>query len=1332
MASSITQSGGYDYEFVDTNLPDEFQCLICRLVPRDVHQANCCGKMFCKSCLDEWKTKSNKYVCPNCREKLTNKCFKDSNMNRKIRHLYIYCTNKDKKCDWEGSLQDIDNHLSQIVECSNGCGQQLTQCNLNVHLTTQCPKRMFPCSYCQHRDEYQHIISIHLTQCPDYPLPCPNNGCEENIKRRLMTQHRDECPHEIVTCSNGCGFKRKRYQLPTHLLDCPKRIVSCPHCQHRGEHRSITGVHLTQCPGYPLPCPNNGCEENIKRRLMTQHRDECPHEMVMCSNGCGIGLKRHELHIHLLNKCQKRIVSCVYCHKEDEYQIINGGHCDICPDYPLLCPKHGCEEIIKRHLMTQHRAVCLHEMMTCSNGCGFELKRYQLPTHLLDCPKRIVSCPRCQHKGEHRSITGVHLTQCPDYPLPCPNNGCEENIKRRLMTQHRAVCLHEMMTCSNGCGFKLKRYQVPAHLLDCPKRIVSCPHCQHRGEHRSITGIHLTQCPDYPLPCPNNGCEENIKRLLMTQHRAVCLHEMMTCSNRCGFKLKRYQVPAHRTVCLQEMVMCSNGCGFELKRHELKIHQHKTCPKRMFPCSYCQHRDEYQHIISIHLKQCPNIPLHCPNNGCNKKIKRRLMTQHRDECPHEMMMCSNGCGFKCKRYQLPTHLLDCPKRIVSCPHCQHRSEHRSITGVHLTQCPDYPLPCPNNGCEENIKRCLMTQHRDECPHEMVMCSNGCGIGLKRHELHIHLLNKCQKRIVSCVYCHKEDEYQIINGDHNDVCPDYPLPCPNNGCEEKIKRCLVTQHRAVCLHEMMTCSNRCGFKLKRYQVPAHRTVCLQEMVMCSNGCGFELKRHELKIHQHKTCPKRIVSCPHCQHKGEHRSITGVHLTQCPDYPLPCPNNGCEKKIKRCLVTQHRAVCLHEMMTCSNGCGFKLKLYQLPTHLLDCPKRIVSCPHCQHRGEHRSITGVHLTQCPGYPLPCPNNGCEENIKRRLMTQHRDECPHEMVMCSNRCGFKLKRYQVPAHRTVCLQEMVMCSNGCGFELKRHELKIHQHKTCPKRIVSCPHCQHKGEHRSITGVHLTQCTDYPIPCPNNGCEKKIKRCLVTQHRTVCLHEMVMCSNGCGFKLKRYQLPTHLLDCPKRIVSCPHCQHRGEHRSITGIHLTQCTDYPIPCPNNGCEENIKRCLMTEHRTVCLHEMVMCSNRCGFELKRHELYEHLQKKCPKRIHRCYHCHQTDEYQIICSEDHYTECPGYPVPCPNNGCEEKIKRRLVTQHRRTCPKEEVECWCSYKYFGCQEKIKREDVIQHNIRNIIEHFLNIMIVFFLILLILVSIIFGILQMIHFILE
>ena len=297
LVSSTTEAGGYNYEFVDTNLPDVFQCPICVLVPRDVYQASCCGKMFCKSCLDELKRTSTNYTCPNCREDLTNNCFKDSNMNRIIRHLLIYCINK--KCRWEGSLQDIDNHLSkcpfQTVECSNKWGTQLDRCNLEKHILNKCQRRIVSCFLCHQKGEYTFITGIHHTHCPNVPLHCPNNGCKEIIKRHLMTQHRTVCPHEMVNlvmCSNGCGFKCKQNKLYKHLQNtCPKRIVSCEYCHKEDEYQIINGDHhYKECPDYPLYCPNDGCEKKIKRRLMTQHRNTCPK--------CNKKMKREDMPQH--------------------------------------------------------------------------------------------------------------------------------------------------------------------------------------------------------------------------------------------------------------------------------------------------------------------------------------------------------------------------------------------------------------------------------------------------------------------------------------------------------------------------------------------------------------------------------------------------------------------------------------------------------------------------------------------------------------------------------------------------------------------------------------------------------------------------------------------------------------------------------------------------------------------------------------------------------------------------------------------------------------------------------------------------------------------------
>ena len=71
MASNAPTIGGYDYKFVETP-PDKLVCQICLLVARSPHQVTCCGKVYCKTCLDEHKRHSLRSIyskeCPNCRK----------------------------------------------------------------------------------------------------------------------------------------------------------------------------------------------------------------------------------------------------------------------------------------------------------------------------------------------------------------------------------------------------------------------------------------------------------------------------------------------------------------------------------------------------------------------------------------------------------------------------------------------------------------------------------------------------------------------------------------------------------------------------------------------------------------------------------------------------------------------------------------------------------------------------------------------------------------------------------------------------------------------------------------------------------------------------------------------------------------------------------------------------------------------------------------------------------------------------------------------------------------------------------------------------------------
>ena len=65
-ASNAPNNGGRDCKFVDPP-PDKLVCQICLHVSGNPYQVTCCGRVYCKACLDEHKKHST--ICPNCRKR---------------------------------------------------------------------------------------------------------------------------------------------------------------------------------------------------------------------------------------------------------------------------------------------------------------------------------------------------------------------------------------------------------------------------------------------------------------------------------------------------------------------------------------------------------------------------------------------------------------------------------------------------------------------------------------------------------------------------------------------------------------------------------------------------------------------------------------------------------------------------------------------------------------------------------------------------------------------------------------------------------------------------------------------------------------------------------------------------------------------------------------------------------------------------------------------------------------------------------------------------------------------------------------------------------------
>ena len=236
-----TKQGDYQYDFVDP-LPEECPCLVCLEVQVDPHQVTCCGKIFCKSCLDQLINIGQK--CPNCRKNIScDKFFPDLNTERKIKHLQVRCENHTRGCKWVGYLKDLKpvhvpkcpNHL---VPCTNiaendpfsrvrltapECGISVQRCDLSKHMTRSCKWREANCNFCKSKGTYQFINGGHTDICPDYIVVCSNEGCEIKIKRKDLPEHKTTCPKQIVSCrysSVGCKASITRENIVSHNQEC--------------------------------------------------------------------------------------------------------------------------------------------------------------------------------------------------------------------------------------------------------------------------------------------------------------------------------------------------------------------------------------------------------------------------------------------------------------------------------------------------------------------------------------------------------------------------------------------------------------------------------------------------------------------------------------------------------------------------------------------------------------------------------------------------------------------------------------------------------------------------------------------------------------------------------------------------------------------------------------------------------------------------------------------------------------------------------------------------------------------------------------------------------
>lgn len=179
--------GGFDCEFVEP--PPKViiaECPICLHVLREPYQATCCGKNFCRTCLEENKA-NHCSSCPCCKTRNFTS-FQDKRLQQTLYDFRVFCPHRGKGCEWKGELRELDTHLD----------------------TEPPPEKS-------------------LEGCPFVVICCPLSyaGCAVKLPRREMRGHLAETavPHMLMQAGRQKTLESENKKLNKLLEEKADQIV---------------------------------------------------------------------------------------------------------------------------------------------------------------------------------------------------------------------------------------------------------------------------------------------------------------------------------------------------------------------------------------------------------------------------------------------------------------------------------------------------------------------------------------------------------------------------------------------------------------------------------------------------------------------------------------------------------------------------------------------------------------------------------------------------------------------------------------------------------------------------------------------------------------------------------------------------------------------------------------------------------------------------------------------------------------------------------------------------------------------------------------------------
>ena len=464
--------------------------------------------------------------------------------------------------------------------------------------------------------------------------------------------------------------------------------------------------------------------------------------------------------------------------------------------------------------------------------------------------------------------------------------------------------------------------------------------------------------------------------------------------------------------------------------------------------------------------------------------------------------------------------------------------------------------------------------------------------------------KCLKRVregrLSCPTCN-QDNYKL----HQD-----------KGLEKALEHLKVH-----CRYCEAGCSwtgklNQLDNHLNRYPFEKRQLEGCQFVEIKCLHCSRKFHRSTVKDHQDLHCDMRPFTCQYCrEHVSTYKDVEENHWPKCKDYLISCEYK-CGEIIPRRDYKNHIVEkCMEVTETCTlGGCTAVIQRKDMLSHIIEnhLPQTLRSSIHqsnqlqleASERKYNTIITKLKQTlQRRGRSVQYTKSISDVCSREKLTSSQRYRYSNnfEDAICAtlntNQPSIRLLLEPPPES----FQDLIECPVCLKIAKEPYQLLCCGKNICKQCLDSfkakhqqCPSCRgtidtffNKGLRHVLSEVY-TQC-----PYKHNGCEWKGKMGDVDAHLNSesypnpCKYAKVKCTD-CGSIYQRYYDAEHKLnDCSERLITCKYCKsYKGTFTDVSSNHMH----------------------------VCEHFILQCPRKCGTFVERHQLSNHLSKKCPMRKH----------------------------------------------------------------------------------------------------------------------